>query len=106
MMGLGLSLQAIAMTARTLTIHQVAGVAGELTTGWATRWCQSYYNCFPGAVDLSHDQIVWILYYMVMYPEKQKKLQQELDSVIGRYPTLTILISYTDPKKEAFQKKV
>ena len=45
--------------------------------------CYNMKKHFSGAVDNSHDTLMWILYYMAMYPDKQQILQNELDSVKG-----------------------
>lgn len=42
------------------------------------------YNLFNGGVDTGNNTLTWAFLYLATYPEVQRKVQEELDRVIGR----------------------
>ena len=64
-------------------------------TGWVDGWRDGstvhfYWHQFiqTAGTDTTRYTMMWILQYMVMHPDMQAKVQQEIDNVVGKWWTL------------------
>ncbi|XP_033830175.1 cytochrome P450 2U1 [Periophthalmus magnuspinnatus] len=44
-------------------------------------------DLFIAGTDTTTNSVLWILFYMVLYPDIQEKVQEEIDTVIGQHQT-------------------
>ncbi|XP_013420531.1 cytochrome P450 2U1 isoform X4 [Lingula anatina] len=73
-------------------LHEIGSDKMSSTLGYYSddKFMYQLHSFFPDAVDTAPESMRWLMLYTVYYPETQKKVQAEIDDVIGhnRLPCL------------------